>query len=476
MWEFWLLLLAGNFIAESWNLNINHLEVTYGQQLSITITSATQKIEFTSMNKLRSYIIWSRRIQPKKGQVIVSGEERRFIINSVTFDDQGNYTEWNFWDKVASVHVVKVLSKRRIQGCMPGKNLSISLDGLSKDDVKLQFSSKDFNLTLVERGLPVGNNHSGYWGRIQVTTKNIQVLIVDGSDVGKYTLTDRENNTVMIVTLNMAGCELKTTQLKLMHGEEFSIKLPIWFKKLEFSSVNEVQSVIWPSCAQNTRKYVKGSGFQRQFIISPVTFNDQGTYTQWNYRNKASSICKLEVVYADHVQDCVAGKNLSISLDGLSKDDVTLRFTNHEFNVTLAEHGTPVGNLHKHFSDRIKVTSSEILVLNIETSHMGSYTLTDREDRKVKVITPNFVSQPNPLLALLLLLCIPPCVCCCYGNMIYKKCTQKTTTTITTTTTTTVSAVKFENQSPLLASSPGHMSTEAPADSTLVQSPAPSTD
>lgn len=95
---------------------------------------------------------------------------------------------------------------------MPGKNLSISLDGLSKDEVKLQYSSKDFNLTMVEHGLPVGNKHHGYWGRIQVITKNIQVLIVDGSDVGKYTLSDRENNTVMIITLSIAGKLLKVLQ------------------------------------------------------------------------------------------------------------------------------------------------------------------------------------------------------------------------------------------------------------------------
>lgn len=118
-----------------------------------------------------------------------------FLINSLT------------------VHLLIVLkAKRRIQGCMPGKNLSISLDGLSKDDVKLQYFSKDFNLTLVERGLPVGNKQPGYWGRIQVTTKNIQILILDGSDVGMYTLSDRENNKVMIVTLNMGGELLKFLQ------------------------------------------------------------------------------------------------------------------------------------------------------------------------------------------------------------------------------------------------------------------------
>lgn len=92
------------------------------------------------------------------------------------------------------------------------------------------------------------------------------------------------------------ACELKTTQLKLMHGEEFSIKLPIWFKNLDFNSLDKVQSDSWPNCALHTRRYIKGSGYERKFIISPVTFNDQGTYTRWNYRNQMSSIYKLEVV------------------------------------------------------------------------------------------------------------------------------------------------------------------------------------
>lgn len=92
------------------------------------------------------------------------------------------------------------------------------------------------------------------------------------------------------------GCDLKPTQVKLMHGEKFSIKLPIWFKELAFTSEDELQSESWPSCAQHTRRYIKGSSYKRQFVISPVTFNDQGTYTRWNYRNQRSSIHKLEVV------------------------------------------------------------------------------------------------------------------------------------------------------------------------------------
>lgn len=57
------------------------------------------------------------------------------------------------------------------------------------------------------------------------------------------------------------------------------------------------------------------------------------------------------------------------------------------------EHGSPVHNLHPHFSERIQVTSSDIQVLNIDVSDMGNYTLSDRDDRKVKVITPNFIRE-----------------------------------------------------------------------------------
>lgn len=57
------------------------------------------------------------------------------------------------------------------------------------------------------------------------------------------------------------------------------------------------------------------------------------------------------------------------------------------------KYGSPVDNLHQRFSERIQVTNSDIQVLNIDVSDMGNYTLTDRDDRKVKVITPNFICE-----------------------------------------------------------------------------------
>lgn len=56
------------------------------------------------------------------------------------------------------------------------------------------------------------------------------------------------------------------------------------------------------------------------------------------------------------------------------------------------EHGSPADNLQQ-FSERVQVTGNNIQLLNIQMSDMGSYTLTDRDNRKVKVITPNFICE-----------------------------------------------------------------------------------
>lgn len=88
---------------------------------------------------------------------------------------------------------------------MAGETFSIPLSGLAKDDVTLQFINQDFNLTLVDHGSPVGNSHPDYMGRIQVTPNSIELLSVNVSDVGNYTLRDRLNRRVMIVSMYLVG-------------------------------------------------------------------------------------------------------------------------------------------------------------------------------------------------------------------------------------------------------------------------------
>lgn len=96
---------------------------------------------------------------------------------------------------------------------------------------------------------------------------------------------------------------------------------------------------------------------------------------------------------AHRVQDCVVGNTLNISLDSLSKDSVSLYFTNRKVNGTLVERGSLADNLPDLFKERIQITSSDIQVLKTDESDMGNYTLIDGEGRTVKVITPNFVRE-----------------------------------------------------------------------------------
>lgn len=96
-------------------------------------------------------------------------------------------------------------AKRDIQNRVAGETLSITLTGLSKNDATLRFLSQDYNITLVERGLPVGNSHPDYMGRIKLTSNSIEVLNVNVSDVGNYTLSDHLNRKVKIISMNLVG-------------------------------------------------------------------------------------------------------------------------------------------------------------------------------------------------------------------------------------------------------------------------------
>ncbi|XP_053477881.1 uncharacterized protein LOC128605979 [Ictalurus furcatus] len=108
---------------------------------------------------------------------------------------------------------------------------------------------------------------------------------------------------------------------------------------------------------------------------------------------------------------------------------------------------------------RIQVTSNSIEVLNVNVSDVGNYTLSDRLNRKVKIISMYLVDQhqgisTGPLTTLLLLLGIPPCICCCFRNKNCKKRRQPTTNT---------TVVKFDNQVNPPGPPPAYVNPQAPA-------------
>lgn len=127
-----------------------------------------------------------------------------------------NYLIW-------SVFIV-LKANRGTQNCVAGETLSIFLGELSRFEATLAFSNQDYNLTLVDRGSPVGNSHPDFMGRIKLTTNSIEVLNVNMSDVGNYTLSDGLNRKVKIISMNLVG--------EFLHGiSEYSQK---HVRKLKF--------------------------------------------------------------------------------------------------------------------------------------------------------------------------------------------------------------------------------------------------
>ncbi|TSK22550.1 hypothetical protein Baya_1908 [Bagarius yarrelli] len=575
----------------------------YGDQLSIRLSSGAEKLLFTSADETKQDVLWTRSTTSKRGTVTGKNDDRRFVINSVTFDDEGIYTVINFWNRKSAIYLLKVITKSSSQNCVVGESLSIYLSGLPKNEAKLNFSSEDFNLTLVERGLPVGNLHPDYMGRIQVTSNSIEVLNVNVSDVGNYTLSDHLNRKVKIVSMNLvdhhpgisAGpltalllllgippcicccCRKRifkkssqpttsTTTVKYDNqinppgpppayddpptpagpspsytpgypaapspmfppqqpysgypvmppnpnplyppmpgfspaqppqwsGTPGNIPAPAGFAPVMYDapvgpepvkgelptttplltppqpesffkaricrvggppdSSIVIRYVIGWFCwkfrqdlgfflrllnnclyvrlfSLTKRGRVTGSSSDSKFVIDSVNYEDQGTYTLYNFWNQKISIHLLKVVAKRSTQNCVVGESLSIYLSGIPKNEATLHFLSEDFNLTLVERGLPVGNLHPDYMGRIQVTSDSIEVLNVNVSDVGNYTLSDRLNRKVKIVSMNLVDHHEelnaaPLTGLLILLGIPPCVFCCYKKKICKKNSQPTT-------------------------------------------------
>ncbi|GAA6096448.1 DNA-directed RNA polymerase II subunit RPB1-like isoform X3 [Tachysurus ichikawai] len=172
----------------------------------------------------------------------------------------------------------------------------------------------------------------------------------------------------------------------------------------------------------------------------------------------------VHIISKRSIQNCVAGESLNIYLGGLPTVDATLHFSNQDLNLTLVERGAPVGNFHPEYMGRIKVTSSNIQLLNVNVSDVGSYTLSDRLNRKIRIISMNLVDHhegvsAGPLMSLLILLGIPPCIFCYCRKKTCRKNNQPTTTTTINSTTTTV---KYDNQINPPGPPPGYANPAAP--------------
>ncbi|XP_072533308.1 uncharacterized protein [Salminus brasiliensis] len=284
MWGFWIVLCAAFFTefcaAES-------VDLKYGQKLSIKLRDKNNTMEFTSVNRSKSCFVWPKSVQCKRGEV-TGFLSKSFTISSVNFDDQGTYTQRNNLTKVISDTKVKVLPSTETQSLKIGQTLTISLSGLSKEEAGLRFSKKDVML----QGSPVPD----YSKRMKVTSSSVQLLNVQVSDEGSYTLLDRKSREVKVITLKVTDpCASKITEVP--YGHPLNIHLLSQIDSLGFTSVDKSQNyIIWSSSVHPKRGAVKGSGFDRNFIINSVNFEDQGDYTQSNNVSKVICVTKVKVV------------------------------------------------------------------------------------------------------------------------------------------------------------------------------------
>ncbi|KAI4881222.1 hypothetical protein NFI96_033458 [Prochilodus magdalenae] len=202
MWGFWML-LGATFLTESFAVVTDYKEVMYGDTFTIKMPATrTDYLEFTSADETLQYTIWPRGIVTRRGVVFGSGEDRRFTIGVANFNDQGTYTQRNFWRNVVKITKVKVATKRQTTNCVAGETLSIYLQGIRKDEASLKFSNQNENIILVHQG-SLMRNVSDFFDRIQVTSSSIEVKHVNVSDVGNYTLFDGQHRKAMIVLLNL---------------------------------------------------------------------------------------------------------------------------------------------------------------------------------------------------------------------------------------------------------------------------------
>ncbi|KAK1791159.1 hypothetical protein P4O66_002186 [Electrophorus voltai] len=238
-----------------------------------------------------------------------------------------------------------------------------------------------------------------------------------------------------LLLIVMDSCAVKLDSIQLKHGFQLSFKLLKEAQSLEFSALNgKVQYTIWSSSVKPKKGQVTGWGNDKRFIIKSVTFDDQGNYTQKSLKRTVLVNVKVKVVPSVIGKECVAGETLKISLRGLTSRQATLDFYSHDLNLTLVDHGLPIGKSHPNYYERLKVTTETIEVLNVNVSDMGNYTLQDDRGRKVLMVIMKLVDHHekklNPLVALMLLLGIPAGVCCCCRKRIFKKSGHPTTTTI----------------------------------------------
>lgn len=204
MWSV-VILLAAALSAESYSVHDYQERLAHGRQLKIYLPKSTQKLEFSPAddpNKV--FLLWEKNMhRVNKGRVSGSGNDRRWYIDKVTFEDQGTYIQRDFWNKEISTVLVAVTLRHNYVKCVAGESLYVSLEGMNLDDATLSFSGEAANVTLVSDGARVSQDLPNYWDRVQTHSTRIELKNVNLTDEGRYTLKDRRSRVVSVTRMDL---------------------------------------------------------------------------------------------------------------------------------------------------------------------------------------------------------------------------------------------------------------------------------
>ncbi|XP_068448076.1 wu:fc21g02 [Clinocottus analis] len=204
MWSIGIL-LATALSVESYIVHDIHERLEHGRQLKIYLPKSAEKLEFIPANDPgNTFIYWVKsKISTTKGRVSGTGSDRRWYIDKVTFEDQGTYTQKDFWNKELSAVKVAVTRRHNYVKCVAGDSLYIQLEGIDLRDATLFFTGEGANVTLVRDGARVSQDVPDYWDRVQTHSMKIEIRNVNFSDVGHYTLSDRRDRVVSITRMDL---------------------------------------------------------------------------------------------------------------------------------------------------------------------------------------------------------------------------------------------------------------------------------
>ncbi|XP_076003944.1 uncharacterized protein LOC142996764 [Genypterus blacodes] len=202
----WTLILLGSVLCvDSYAVHDIHERLAHGRQLKMYLPKAAEKLEFTpAYEPGKTFLYWEKaRFSATKGRVSGTGSDRRWYIDKVTYEDEGSYTQRDFWNNEISILKVAVTPRHNYVKHVPGKSLVISLEGIELSDASLSFTGEAVNVTLVRDGARVSQDILDYYDRVQIHNTNIEILHVNVSDVGRYTLKDRRDRVVSTTRMDL---------------------------------------------------------------------------------------------------------------------------------------------------------------------------------------------------------------------------------------------------------------------------------